>query len=62
MGHTRANEWPLCRVWSEVEIVRRKQNEAIASQATVDHTVHAAIHGGKDGHSALKKMLKKLGG
>lgn len=59
-GHHNANRYPVGRVWSEVEITRRRVNNEMASQASVDHTVHGAIHGGKKGHSVLTKMIKRL--
>jgi hypothetical protein len=59
-GHGGAHHWALCKVWSEVEIVRRQFKQRMASQATIDHSVFGAIWGGKKGHAEFKKTIKDL--
>lgn len=41
-------------------MLTRRRNNEIAAQASLDKTVHGAIHGGKKGHSLLKEALKGL--
>lgn len=59
-GFSDAHQWPLGKVWAEVEITQRKCNEEIAAQASLDKLVQGAVHGGKKGHSLLKETLKGL--
>lgn len=59
-GFHDAAQWTLGRVWGEVETTRRKVNEEIAAQASLDKIVQGAVHGGKKGHSLLKETLKGL--
>lgn len=55
-----AQRWPLCRIWSEAEIVRRQERQALASEASVWHSAMSAIMGGTKGHAAFKKTIKDL--
>lgn len=59
-GVVGAQHWPLCRVWSEAEIVRRQSRRELASSGSVWHSAMAAVMGGKKGHAAFEKTIKGL--
>ncbi len=59
-GHTRANRYPLAKVWSECDTARRRINEQIAFQAGIDKLVQVAVHGGKKGQALFKQQIKEL--
>lgn len=59
-GHSNARQYTLGQAWAEVEMTTRRRNREIAAQASLDKTVHGAIHGGKKGHTLLKETLKGL--
>lgn len=59
-GATGPNRWPLCRVWSEAEIVRRQSRQELASHGSLWHSAMAAIWGGRKGHTAFNKTIKGL--
>jgi hypothetical protein len=45
-----------------VEITRRRVEQRIAHDATMNKMAQAAIHGGKKGHNLFDKIIKRLTG
>jgi len=61
-GHSHAGRYPLGKLWSEKEITKRRVDNEVANQATVDKASQAAVHGGKEGHSLFKSVIRRLTG
>lgn len=59
-GHSQAARYPICTVWNEVDVARRRIHTRIATDATMMHTVISTAISGKTGH--LEKVLKELNG
>lgn len=58
-GHQRANRYPLCRVWAEADIARRRTVNRIETDAIVMQAVIGSALS-KKGATHLKDVLKKL--
>lgn len=51
--------YPLCMLWHEVEIVRERQDQWLASQAVLTQSAVSALLS-KEGAEAFKKAIKRL--
>lgn len=59
-GHLQANRYPLAKVWSEIETVRRRVREEEAFRLGNDKMVQVAVHGGKKGQALFNRHIKEL--
>lgn len=58
-GHVHASRYAFAKLWSEVEITRRRVREQEAFRMGNDKLVQVAVHGGKKGHSLFNQTVKE---
>lgn len=58
-GHPQAHHYPLCVLTREQDLVRRRLNSQIATQATVLQSAYLGAKS-KKGFKAFEKLLKGL--
>jgi flagellar motor switch protein FliM len=56
-GHAHARSYPVAVAWAESDIVRRRRNQVIATEATLIHSAMADMIGGK---GKFEKNIERL--
>jgi hypothetical protein len=59
-GHPSARLYPLCEVWIEADIVRRRVNRLLKTRAALTFAALADVNAVKKGRSLFQAAMKEL--
>jgi HEAT repeat protein len=59
-GHPEARHYSIGTIWREIDLVRRRENSALANSTVAFQLVVNTVLGGKEGGKELQKFIKGL--